>query len=436
MLNRRDGSQVAVCLLTATVLAAGLGCGKEVTLRETVLEAAALEQTLSADHAELRTELARIDTERGLPLQIARPLPPAEKNAAAALEDVIDPLLRSGILERSKELFPEAEFQFTPLALAEVRQFLGKHRRRLDRVYKALERPQCVFPIEYRLGFFYEPSFVDDVTVACRLLAFDAAVILATGEVTAALRPVDAMWRLAGCMGREPLLTARLRSAELRAEALLVSEAIANHPHCRHADVNVLSEIVERELAGWPSDAVALSGDRAMTLHAYECLRRGLLKWILTAEEKRRFREQLNLDSLPEVLAETIDADEAFCLATMRRHIELCDLPYHRRKSELTALVEEIDARRRSADRASYPLLAAMLFLPDLKDAHEAMARDRARCEAFALALAHAAGGEPPAFETSPHHGLPYEVVRESLRVVVKLNEPDERDVVIAMPGD
>lgn len=436
MENRREGSQTAAPLLFAIASAACLGCGKEVTLRETVVQAAGLKQTLSADHPELIAELARIEKERGLPLQIARPLPPAKQNAAAALEEVIDPMLRNGILQRSSELFPEGAFQFTPLALTEARQFLGKHRRRLDRVYEALARPECVFPIEYRLGFFYEPSFVDDVTIACRLLAFEVAQTLAVGEVTAALRPVDAMWRLAGCLGREPLLTARLRAAELRAEALLVAEAVANHPNARHTDLTALYEIVDRELAGWPSDAVALSGDRAMTLHAYECLRRGLLQWILTAEEKRRFRSQLNLDSLPEVLAKTIDADQAFYLATMRRHVELCEVPYHRRKAELTALVEEIDARRRSADRSSYPLLAAMLFLPELKDAHEAMARDRARCEAFALALAHAADRELPAFETSPHHGLPYEVVRESLRVVVKINEPDERDVVIAVPAD
>jgi hypothetical protein len=378
--------------------------------------------------------LAALEAEQGLPTQVARALPPGHENVATALTKVIDPLLRRGILERSADLLPQGRFSFTPLELAEARQFLSKHRARLNRFYQALDRPQCAFPIDYRLGYFFEPAFVDDVTICCRLLAFAAADLLAKDSVADALRPMEAQFQLAGCMGRERHLGARLSAVGLRAEALLVMEAIANHPDSRHVDLQSLSSILQRELSHWPADAEAMIGDRALTLHAYECLRRGLLDWILTADERKRFREELTLDSLGDIALVAIDQDEQFYLETMRRHVELCREPYFRRRGELAKLSARLDQSRTSAIHGDYPHFAALLFLPGMDQAHETLARDRARCEAMAIALEIAIGRDPPDYTINPHNGRPYEIVRESQRVVVRWNKTDERDVAVALP--
>ena len=42
-------------------------------------------------------------------------------------------MLRTGYLERTKVLFPIGRFDFTPLELAEARQYIQKHRARIDR---------------------------------------------------------------------------------------------------------------------------------------------------------------------------------------------------------------------------------------------------------------------------------------------------------------
>jgi hypothetical protein len=435
-MDRRHGwSAYPICRAFLFIALFTTGCADEITLRQVVIESAELQATRSTEHAPLRAELARLEEERGLPSHF-NSAPPGDENVATALTKVVDPMLRRGILERSDALFPEERFQLTPLELAETRQFLGKHRDRLNRFYKALDRPCCAFEIDYRLGFFQEPSFIDDATICCRLLAFEIADLLAGNDVAASLRPFTAMWRLVGWLGQEQHLTARLAAADLRAEALLALEAIANHPHCRRGDLEVLYQLLADQLAHWPSDERALAGDRAMTLHAYECIRGGLLSWVLTSEEKDRFREQLNLDSLSRVALETIDQDEAFYLHAMRRHIELCRQPYFRRKPELARLAEQIDRTRTSATKSEYPLLAAVLFLPGIDQAHETVARDRACCEAAALALALALGRDLPPYEINPHLGQPYEVVRETHRVVVRLGAADERDVCVVLPAE
>jgi hypothetical protein len=437
MIERRQGRPNGPRWLALTWIATvACGCGAQETLRDIVLRAAELQKTREAEHAELRSEVARVEQEGGLPLQVGRELPPDEANVATALGVVIDPMLRTGYLERTKALFPIGRFDFTPLELAEARQYLQKHRARIDRFHAALCRGECGFPIDYRLGYFDEPTFVDDVTIACRCLALEVADALAADDVAAALGPLEGMWRLAGWLGRERLLPARLRAAELRAEGLLVVEAVANHPDSRRADLLYLFDVVERQLDDWPPDEACLIGDRAMTLHAYECIRLGLLRWILTSEEKERFRSELNYDSLPDVVEKTVDQDELFYLLAIRRHIESCREPYYLRRTSLVQLGEELNRTRMSQDRSRYPVLAATLFLPGLEEAHASMARDRARCEAFALALAEATGKRRPEYSVNGHHGRPYEVVRESQRVVVQLDEPDERDVVIAIPAD
>lgn len=436
-MDLRIGRLAALCLLAfVPITAVTPGCGKQKTLREVVLQAAELQKTRSANHAELRKELARIEREGGLPLAVGRTPPPDEANVAAALAVVIDPMLRRGMVERTNDLFPVGRFDFTPLELAEAQQFIQKHRVRVDRIHAALRRPVCMFPTDYKLGFFYEPTFIDDVTIACRCLAFEVADALSEGNVAAALAPIEGMWRLTGAMGRQRLVSARLAAAELRAEALLVIETVANHPNSQRPDLLYLFDVVHGQLQEWPSDQASFVGDRAMTLHAYECLRLGLTRWILTAEEKSRFRKELNIDSLPDVIKSTIDQDELFYLRAMRRHIEMCREPYFRRGKDLVELGEEINRTRMSHDRSKYPVLAATLFLPGLDEAHATMARDRARCEAFAVGLAEAAGRPRPDYTVNPHNGRPYDVVRESQRIVVQLNEPDERDVVIAIPGD
>jgi hypothetical protein len=210
-----------------------------------------------------------------------------------------------------------------------------------------------------------------------------------------------------------------------------VLEAIAQHRHCTSDDLHSLYQILTQQLEQWPSDADALIGERAMVLHTYEAIRLGLLMWILTDEEKTVFREERILDGLDRILRETADKDELYYLKAMRKQIAACDRPYIERMKTFVLQAESLKALRSKPD---FPFAAARLFLPDLEDFQRKFAVDRARCEAWALALAVAADLPRPEFTVSPHNGLTCEVTRESQRVVVKMGEPNGWQVIVPLP--
>ncbi len=69
--------------------------------------------------------------------------------------------------------------------------------------------------------------------------------------------------------------------------------------------------------------------------------------------------------------------------------------------------------------------MAARLLLIDLQERSELLARDRARCEAWAIALAVAAGEARPDYKTNPLTGKPYGVV--ILRRKVSVGDKDKK---------
>jgi hypothetical protein len=168
-----------------------------------------------------------------------------------------------------------------------------------------------------------------------------------------------------------------------------------------------------------------------MVLHTYEAIRCGLLEWILTPEEKVAFRQERILDSLDGVLRETADADELFYLRAIREQIEACERPFIER---METFVRQTELLREKRSRPDFPFAAARLFLPELEEFQRQLAADRERCEAWALALAAATDQTPPPFVHSPHTGLPYQVRRESRRVVVATGTPDGWEAVVPLP--
>ena len=416
---------LAFCILLPT------GCGsQERTVRELVAESADLPGARTSPNAALRAEIGRIVAEGGTPQQLVATLPPDDQNVAAALVKVFDRTLLPSILSTSDEFFPAERFEFDAVELRRAIAFRDAHRRQLDAVIAALARPACDFGVEFDKGYFFEERFVDEVAVACRLLAFDAAAEMDERGPAAALRPVGLLFRLIGHLDDAQLLSARATAASLRYEALRVLEAVAQHRQTTSDDLHALHRIVMQQLESWPSDADALFGERALVLHTYEAIRCGLLAWVLTPDEKRTFRQERILEELDGVLHKTADTDELYYLRAIRAQIAACDRPYIERMDTFVAQEESLRAKRSKPD---FPFAAARLFLPDLEDFQNKFAVDRARCEAWALALAAAADLPSPPFTESPRSGVAYQVTRESQRVVVAMGEPDGWEAVVPL---
>ena len=117
-------------------------------------------------------------------------------------------------------------------------------------------------------------------------------------------------------------------------------------------------------------------------------------------------------------IAQFLDDDEAFYLQTLRTLIASCPKPYYQRRDFFDAVIKDLHERQSQGPRRD-PVVAARLLLIDLQERNEQLARDRARCEAWAIALAVAGGEARPNYKTNPLTGKPYGVVVQRRKVSV-----------------
>jgi hypothetical protein len=250
-------------------------------------------------------------------------------------------------------------------------------------------------------------------------------------EPRAALTRLNSIFAVVQCLAAQRHVESRLTAARLRQEALLVLEAIVQHPAASRDELAEALRLVQRQLDSWPSDAEAWIGDRAMTLHSYELLRVGHFEMVLTPEDIDELDKEQILPYFTRAVTRTIDDDELFYLETMHAIIDGCRKPYYARRAMLTALAQRLSDDRNKPD---YPLAAARLFLPDVDSAQRQQAADRARCEGWVLALAAAVGSDPPNFERNPATGEPYHVSVEAGRASVWTGDSQDRPFVAPLP--
>ena len=382
--------------------------------------------------AELQGELARIVEEGGTPQQLAHIELAPEKNVAVGLARLFLPTRVAATFEQSSDIFPQGRFAFNPVRLQKAIEFRRKYEGQQKRARKALERPECRFDIRYQAGFEADLGFIDVVRTCARLEAFGAAESLADDDPDAAIEAIKYMLRMAACLAAEKHVTCRLEAAFLRIEALAVIEAAVEHPDITREHLQKLHALVDGQLTAWPADADAWIGDRALGMHAYELVRAGRLADLLTPAEIRQFSEEDILEELPAAARRTVNADELYYLRTMRRIIDACSRPYYARAEMFERIRQDLQEKRNAPD---FPVVAARLLLIDVEKGQAIQARDRALCEAWALALALAAGRDRPDYRLNPVSGEPYEVDRRqgvvTVSDVLPGDAPDDPTVLV-----
>lgn len=410
----------AVVLPVLVGLLATVGCRQEATPEDARQQAAEdfgqLPGLAGAPDPRLQNELARIIDEGGTPALLAENRIAESENVAAGLTHLFPAKKVGSIFAESGEIFPPRQFTFNPLALEKAIRFRKKYEVQRQQVRQALGRGACNFGIHFEEGFAADLGFIDLVRLCARLEAFGAAESLADDDLDAAAESLGAMFRLAACLAGEKHAMARLEGAFCRTEALGVLRAIVEHPKTTQNHLERLAGLIRGQLDAWPPDADAWIGDRALGMYAYESVRAGKIRELLTEEEIRQFSEEKALLDLPAAAQRTVNQDELYYLQTMRKIIEACARPYHARVELFQQIREDLHRRRASPD---FPLVAGRLLLPDIEKGHRIQARDRAICEAWALALAAGSGAEPPPYQINPLTGKSYRVVREEGLVTV-----------------
>ena len=96
------------------------------------------------------------------------------------------------------------------------------------------------------------------------------------------------------------------------------------------------------------------------------------------------------------------------------------------------ALQEDLAGKRNTPE---FPFVAGRLLLVDVERGQAIAARDRAHCEAWAIALALALE-EEPAYRTNPLSGRPYQQQRQGTPIVVSQigEDADGNDFSVSVP--
>ncbi len=414
------------------VMLCGLGCRpgemREDFRRQLVDDFGHLPGLRETPDPRLQDELARIIDEGGTPELLTQNQVPDEENVAAGLYGLFETEEIESIRDQSDEIVPPGRFTFDPTRLERAIRFRQKHQLQRQRAREALQRPRCNFGFQYTAGFGADQSLVDVAWICARLEAFQAAESLAAADTAAAIESLRYIFRLASCLAAEKHATARLEAALIRAEALRVVRAVVAYPDIKQPKVTRdqlgrLCTMIEDQLKAWPDDAGAWIGDRALGMHAYELVRAGRLVELLTEDEIQLFADEEILEDLPAAARRTVNQDELYYLEAMRRIIDSCQKAYHERAEVFESIRQDLHQKRNTPE---FPLVAGRLLLPHIDKGHAIQARDRAGCEAWAVALASACGRKPPPYQVSPLTGEKYRLVRQEGQVEVWDAGPEE----------
>ncbi|MDA1051342.1 MAG: hypothetical protein O3C40_12800 [Planctomycetota bacterium] len=408
-----------------------------------VAQYATLPGVTNTHNEALQAELARLLAEQATPLQLmgkpsrsksVQPRLEAIPRAAAAvarLDVIFPPNFRDSGREHLDKVWPAEGFEFTPATLHVVASLTERYRTKREQYEQEASAVDFQLPVNHSLGLTADTSYLDAIEIGHRLEGLYAAELLAGGDPEAAITPLRLMLRVSELLAAEKSIVSRGAGALRRGETLQVLEGIARHSAATPSVHRQLNMLLDQQLERWPDDANAWIGDRAQGLHTYELVRGGYLLSLFTYDEIREFRDEIGIQQLAELVARNIDQDELFYLQTMRNIVDVCRRPHYERGAVFQQIETNLELLR---GRDSYPFVADQLLLLQLEQGSRLMALDRARCEAWALALRLAGGDVPPKPTINPLTGDEFFVDVTETQVTIDAIDPDQGQAAAIVP--
>lgn len=413
------------------LLGAGACSSRSSDLADRLERAAKLEGAKASKLPDLAQAAEQIDASGVGPAGLTVPPGSAETNAAAALNRVLTDADRLKLIPQLEELSTPIDSSYSPAQVQAIRELLKARRSLVKSLEAATALPRCASGVRLDQGFFDRYAFLDDATIAVRMHMIQAAAQLDKRDVSQAIDQAIMAARWIQWLSAERRLDGRLLAASLRGEWFRLLQAITA-TSVTVDQLQLLFTELRSQLDRWPPDRDSLVGDRAVTMHAYETLRLGLVDRVLTIDEKKRLKEAGLLEKVEAMDNASIDQDELLYLQTMQRIIDVSDQPYFERFEQLVPL---FDSLRLGDDTSTAAPLATWLFLPGMPGALEQMARDRALTEGWALVVASAADFDLPPYRVSPLTGGVYQATRDPGGVTMRMNDPQADDPFVKTSG-
>lgn len=423
------------CLVVLAVLSSLFGCqSSEVSVGDMVTLAAKLEKTKQSPHTPLQDELRRLSAERALPEQIDGRRNVGVLNPdslAARIHEILDDAQTTRILKRLPDFFPNGRQSTNAVTLESSAGFLQFYSTAHQAARKALLGPQSRFQWLAVEGWFADTQFTDRATALCGLELIAGLDAASRDDASASIEALAYAGHIIRLLAEEEHLLPRLATVDLREKWLHLLETVVRQPSVGQAELRLVYELLMRQMAQWPNEESAWVTDRAIGLQTFEIVRQGhYLSLLGKAESDALVADGMHLIKARAV-QRYIDDDQVFYLDIMRRLIDLQRFPYHERAKVLVAIEDQIAT---AEQLEKYPQLSVEMLLPNTLLAMRRIADDRARCEAWSLALAQALQMTPPEYVTNPVSGYAYQVLHNENTVEVLGLSPEQWPQAIRVP--
>ncbi len=463
----RRGQQLQKTLLLLLLTA---GCESSSDLAAN-LPLEKLPRTMARQDPQLRQELNALQQRGQLPWQWPTDSILPENNAAVLLLELFENQDVETLAADAAMVLPPAGGAYSLTDLEFAAASLEQHAQDLHRIQQAVRRPACSFGVDPSQGLLANLDFIPRVRLAVRLHAFQAAQFIGEmdriveaqraaeprGEPIAvapavedvpqrkrdplddAVNAIGDMLQWSAWLAREPHPVCRIEAVFLRGEACRVMEQVAQHRALNQDHVRRLHAVATNVTQDWTSDADIARLDRIMGLQVYELIRAGAFDIVFSPDDAGQEQTAL-LRRVRRLKPEEIDRDQVFFLQCMHSLVQrsLESFPVRQR-----LFVEWRGDAEKRREQGEYPTIALDVALRDARRLHQLLTFDRARSEAWAVALAAAAGEPRPPFTTSPLTGEEYRLTERDDRIAVwghgSLPDEPQRPIVVrrlATPGN
>lgn len=412
-----------LCVLAIWVTA---GCGQpDITVTEVTEVAAELEKTSLTSHQPLQQEIRRIGADQELPSQLDqrtnRPTTPS--SFSAKLPELLDKQQTERILERLPDFFPPDGQPVSALTLEKATGFLKFYQDKQLAARKSLDGPQDRFSWKSSDGWFIDTMYVDRSQALCGLELIAGIDQLSQGKLDPTVESLAYSGRIIRLLAVDEHLVARLTAVDLRHQWLRLVALAVSHPEIERPHLEQIYQLLLTHISQWPDERQPWVVDRAIGMQTYELIRQGYYLSLIPPDEAKR----LEADGLQIIKSRAVqryvDQDEIFYLEVMRKIIDSNDRIYHQRIPIWQALQQRIE---KSKQTEHYPQVAVEILLPDMQKAQERISDDRARVEAWTMAIGHCVGNNPPNYEQNPTTGKPYELLADDHLVEVVGLTPEQ----------
>ena len=387
-----------------------------------------LDATIKANNAKINAELSLIIDDEASSTHLMDKGVPKDNDLALLLREEFRGFNWENELPTLRRFISRKPWQVGFLENKSVKPLLTLHDAKREKIREMLDNPDVDMQLAYNLdmyGFSVEKKdrdnlwayvHLEEYELARALIGLTLQDILVLNEPLEQTKPnikqaLDALHyilKAAVVASRQKELNLRFDAAYIRENALDTLQTLIKNPRFGLHDAKRVLDMLDEQLVTWPSDGFAFEGERASAVWLYEQTRRGRLLDNIADQDISGLQQLGSLVSVERTLMRHIDADELYYLARMSEIIFTCREQYFERAPLLARWEDELEVMK--GDLNSYPILAGAILLRDVRTIRYRLATDRARTEAWSLALGTAIRQPPDRETVHSITGKPYQI--------------------------